>query len=225
MTFIDFLASQTACAVLSKNFSTNDYFAIDLSVKNPELSKFDLTNPLDFQKHIDSKALEFNKKVAFGGYLENRALYNHSAIFQKSNQSERTIHLGIDVWVPAETSIHCALAGKIHSFQNNDDPGDYGPTIILEHAFKQHKFYTLYGHLSKASLQNLQIGQQFEQGDLLAFLGNPSENGHYAPHLHFQIIQDLEGKSGDYPGVCSQNELSKFAENCPNPNLILKLPI
>ena len=48
-------------------------------------------------------------------------------------------------------------------------------------------------------------------------------NGDYPPHLHFQIINDLQGNFGDYLGVCSANELDFYKENCPDPNLILKL--
>jgi len=48
-------------------------------------------------------------------------------------------------------------------------------------------------------------------------------NGDYAPHLHFQIIIDMEEKTGDYPGVCSENKLEFYKNNCPNPNLLLKI--
>jgi hypothetical protein len=39
-----------------------------------------------------------------------------------------------------------ALDGRVHSFQNNDSLGNYGPTIILEHQVEDLTFYTLYGH-------------------------------------------------------------------------------
>jgi murein DD-endopeptidase MepM/ murein hydrolase activator NlpD len=133
--------------------------------------------------------------------------------------------LGLDIWVAAQTSIHCALAGKIHSFQNNANSGDYGPTIIMEHEMENHRFYTLYGHLSTKSLDNIAIGQYFEKGAVIAYLGNASENGNYAPHVHFQIIQNLENHFGDYPGVCHRNDLGLFSKNCPDPNLILKLAL
>jgi len=52
-------------------------------------------------------------------------------------------------------------------------------------------------------------------------LGNESENGNWPPHLHFQIINDIEGKFGDYPGVCSFKEIDKYSANCINPKYIL----
>jgi hypothetical protein len=31
----------------------------------------------------------------------------------------------------------------------------------------------------------------------------------------------MEGKSGDYPGVCKYSEREKYLTNCPNPDLVL----
>jgi murein DD-endopeptidase MepM/ murein hydrolase activator NlpD len=99
--------------------------------------------------------------------------------------------------------------------------GDYGPTIILEHKLGKEKLYSLYGHLSEVSLKTIGIGQRIEKGQNFATLGTSEVNGDYAPHLHFQIIRDLQGKSGDYLGVCSKNTLGFFKENCPNPALFI----
>ena len=49
------------------------------------------------------------------------------------------------------------------------------------------------------------------------------ENGNWPPHLHFQIIEDMELKEGDYPGVCTSANREKYLANCPNPDLILTL--
>ncbi|MGB5188485.1 MAG: peptidase M23, partial [Robiginitalea sp.] len=48
-------------------------------------------------------------------------------------------------------------------------------------------------------------------------LGSAKENGGYAPHLHFQLIRDLEGFRGDYPGVCALQQLEFYRQNCPDP--------
>jgi len=36
-------------------------------------------------------------------------------------------------------------------------------------------------------------------------------------------MKDIEDYEGDYPGVCSQNNLAFYSANCPDPNLVLKL--
>ncbi|CAN0606544.1 unnamed protein product, partial [Ectocarpus sp. 12 AP-2014] len=101
--------------------------------------------------------------------------------------------------------------------------GDYGPTIILEHTLHHITFYTLYGHLSIESLIGLFKGKVFKAGETLAKLGTPDINVNYAPHLHFQIIKDLEGNEADYPGVCALENLQHYKFNCPNPNYLLKI--
>ena len=47
------------------------------------------------------------------------------------------------------------------------------------------------------------------------------ENGGWPAHLHFQIIGDLMGFIGDFPGVAKQSEIEEWLERCPDPNLIL----
>ena len=161
----------------------------------------------------------------FGGYLEKRDIYNRSEYFNKqSKENQRNIHLGIDLWCDANTAVLAVLEGEIHSFKNNTNHGDYGPTIILKHTVDDRVFYSLYGHLSEDSLKNLNVGDKVSQGEKIAVLGDNSVNGDYAPHLHFQLIIDMEGNLGDYPGVSSTKTLNYYKNNCPDPNLLLKLP-
>ena len=108
-------------------------------------------------------------------------------------------------------------------FQNNEAMGDYGPTLILKHQIENFIFHTLYGHLSLNSLEGKKIGNFVKKGQQIASLGLPPINGDYAPHLHFQIIIDMENNVGDYPGVCNQKRLAFYSENCPDPNLLLKI--
>jgi len=49
-------------------------------------------------------------------------------------------------------------------------------------------------------------------------LGKPDENGGWPPHLHFQLIRDMQGFVGDYPGVCAKQDLTFYANNCPDPS-------
>ena len=130
------------------------------------------------------------------------------------------IHLGLDIWGPADTPVFAPLAGTVHSFAFNDAFGDYGATLILKHQLDDLVFHTLYGHLSLASIQNKKEGQVIVGGETIAWFGAPEENGHWPPHLHFQVIQNMQGNSGDYPGVCSYEDQSGYLENCPNPALL-----
>jgi murein DD-endopeptidase MepM/ murein hydrolase activator NlpD len=129
----------------------------------------------------------------------------------------------MDLWIKAGTSILAALDGTVYGFDFNAGKGNYGPTIILEHTIENQTFYTLYGHLSVESIENIEIGTLFKKGQTLATLGDSSVNGGYSPHLHFQIIKNIEDNFSDYPGVCSKNTLDFYLENCPDPNLLLKI--
>ena len=160
---------------------------------------------------------------AIGGYCENRDLYRRSEVFDGSvSQEPRRFHLGIDVWGNAGTEIFAPMNAVVHSIADNDAQGDYGATIILQHRLETVVFHTLYGHLSKSDLK-LKPGDEIASGELFAHFGNHMENGYWPPHLHFQVIQNMEDLHGDYPGVCSKSNLSLYQNNCPDPDLILNM--
>ncbi len=209
--------------VISKDITYANYVALDLSVTNENLATQKLATAKDYEKYIQNHLNNHQAKIAFGGYIEHRNLYQRSTVFKNDNSDERNIHIGLDLWINESAPIYAALEGKIHSFQNNDALGDYGPTIILEHQIEDFTFHTLYGHLSLDSLDGKKVGDFVAKGEQIAHLGLPPINGDYAPHLHFQIIIDMENKTGDYPGVCSSKTLSFYLQNCPDPNLLLKI--
>lgn len=209
--------------ILDTSIPLEKYKSLNLSSGNSDLQYINITDPDDCEAYIN-KILEDNKgQVAYGGYLEQRNLYADKASFSGNSVAQRNIHLGIDYWCDAGTMVIVPLSGTVHSYRNNDTVGNYGPTILLEHELHGYRFYTLYGHLSLDSLNGLEIGKRFDAGTVLGTLGTPDINVNYAPHLHFQIIRDMEGYMGDYPGVCSHTDLDYYMKNCPNPNLLLKI--
>jgi len=209
--------------VIDDSIPYSKYTPIDLSISNVDLSKIDMGNTNDFETYVENILQKNNAKVAFGGYNEERNLYKSSQLFNENEKEERNIHIGMDLWIKAGTPILAALDGTVHSFNYNAGLGDYGPTIILKHQLENHTFYTLYGHLSLESITEIEIGEAFKKGQKLATLGNSAINGDYAPHLHFQIIKNIGNYFGDYPGVCSKNDLEYYLENCPDPNILLKI--
>lgn len=216
--------TQQFTPIINPTFQKEDYFPLDLSTANRDLDIDMLTRPHEHHVFLQSYLAKNDAKVAYGGYLEQRPLYDRSDYFQATDpKDKRNIHLGIDLWCDEGTEVLSPLEGEIHSFKRNENFGDYGPTIILKHKIGEHTFHTLYGHLSLASLEGKEVGQKVGAGEVIANLGNPDVNGDYAPHLHFQIVIDMEGKEGDYAGVGSQNTLDFYKNNCPDPNLLLKI--
>jgi murein DD-endopeptidase MepM/ murein hydrolase activator NlpD len=211
---------------------------LDFTEKNKALTDSIVSDTRLFSEHINYKLENKGARYGIGGYAEHRTVYSRSRIFDKDlslknnanppSPSEdevepRRLHLGIDIWGKPNIAVIAPLNGIVHSFAFNNRPGDYGATIVLSHQLQGISFYTLYGHLSLNSIKNLNEGDRIMQGDIFAEFGIPTENGQWPPHLHFQIIIDLEGWSGDYPGVCKYSEREKYLENCPDPDLILQM--
>jgi hypothetical protein len=220
-TVIELLNCCEASKVIAPHIPYSEYVPLDLSITNPRIHN--VATAIEYGVFIQNHLNANTGKIAFGGYLEIRNLYQRSTVFKAENTEERNIHIGLDLWINESATVHSALNGTIHSFQNNTALGDYGPTIIIQHQLEEYVFYTLYGHLSEESLIGKQVGDTVEQGDKIANLGLPPLNGDYAPHLHFQIIIDMENNFGDYPGVCSSTTLNHYIANCPDPNLLLKI--
>ncbi|TGV04396.1 peptidoglycan DD-metalloendopeptidase family protein [Flavivirga rizhaonensis] len=214
--------SKNPLRVLDASIPNTKYISLDLSESNKALNNIDVSSSSRLGAYINNHIKKHNALVAYGGYLEVRNIYKRSLHFNKQAEDGRNIHLGIDLWCPANTPIDTPLDATVHSFKNNINYGDYGPTIILKHTINKVVFHTLYGHLSLASIKDLKVDQTFKQGEQIATLGDFAVNGDYPPHLHFQIIKDIQNHMGDYPGVCSKKDLEFYIENCPDPNILMK---
>ena len=209
--------------VIDKNIHSDKYVSIDISENNKDLVDFNVSSSKQWEKYINEYLSKNNARVAYGGYLEKRNLYNRSNYFNnQTKENQRNIHLGVDFWCKENTKVLAVLDGEIHSFKNNLNHGDYGPTIIIRHKIKSETFFSLYGHLSLESISIIKKGDKIKQGDVIGSLGDSTVNGDYAPHLHFQLIRNLEGNIGDYPGVCSEKDLDFYKKNCPDPVHLLK---
>lgn len=207
-------------SVVPENLQKSPLLLFDFSDNNTDLKKLNIDNTPEFSAFVNYMLLEYNALFGIGGYGEDRMIYRRSKHFG-TGKNARDIHLGTDIWGKAYTPVSAPLDGKVHSYKNNDNFGDYGPTIILEHELKTAKFFTLYGHLSLRSVKQIKKKQKIKAGQVFAETGNMYENGHWPPHLHFQIIQDIQKKKGDYPGVCHKTEKNFYLNNCPDPDLIL----
>lgn len=207
--------------VIPFSFGRKPYHIFDLTESNVQLREVDLQDEQGFTHFIFDTLKQAGCRVGVGGYGEDRYFYQRSTVFGEGES--RSIHLGIDVWAEAGMPVLAPLAGKVHSFADNDSHGDYGPTIILAHEWEGRSFYSLYGHLSKASLVDLHVGQPFAAGQTLGYLGAYHENVHWPPHLHFQLIEEIGEYKGDYPGVAFAREKEHYLSNCPDPNLLLRI--
>jgi 4-aminobutyrate aminotransferase-like enzyme/Ser/Thr protein kinase RdoA (MazF antagonist) len=161
-----------------------------------------------------------------GRYDEPRLLYT-SSLFGSGTPTEerRSVHLGMDLFVEPGTAVRAPVDGVVHAVANNTAPLDYGPVVILRHETGDGaEFFTLYGHLTKDTLDGLKVGQRIVRGEKFARVGASSENGGWPPHLHFQIIFDLLELGADFPGVACASQRAVWTGLSPDPNLLLGIP-
>ncbi|WP_036678192.1 peptidoglycan DD-metalloendopeptidase family protein [Daejeonella oryzae] len=213
--------SEKIASIVDFNKNKDQLMDFDFTSANKELNPETVADTYQFSIWINDQLSKSQARYGIGGYNEHRTVYSRSKLFD-TREEPRRLHLGTDIWGAAGTRVYAPLEGKIHSFKYNDNFGDYGATIILEHQLDGLKFHTLYGHLNLASLDNLKQGQFIAKGQYFTQFGIPAENGHWPPHLHFQIIFNMGYFKGDYPGVCRYTQRDIYLQNCPDPMEILK---
>ena len=192
---------------------------IDLSDANPDFTAEVYSSSERFHGFIRSHLDRHRAALAWGGYRERRGMYAKSTVFdaRADGSGERRIHMGLDFWGAEGTPVLAPLDGVLHSSGMHPDDGDYGATLVLSHELDGAVFHTLYGHLCEADL-SIPMGSFVRKSEVFARFGGASENGNWPPHLHYQVVVDMGGWKGDYPGVCSASELAFFSVNCPDPS-------
>lgn len=169
----------------------------------------------DFSKGYDADFIK-TKKWGIGKYDEQRSNMYLASQFN----NERNVHIGIDIWTKAGSAVYSFWDGNVAYMQDNDQSGDYGPTLVIEHQLDGQALYALYGHLSKESLEMVSIGEAVNKGQQIATLGKPGVNGGWAPHLHFQLSVEDPGEA-DMPGVVAPGDRQKALKKYPDPRLVL----
>ncbi|KIC20575.1 aminotransferase class III-fold pyridoxal phosphate-dependent enzyme [Leisingera sp. ANG-Vp] len=170
---------------------------------------------------------EDNGRIWLGYYHEPRLIYAEPA-FRKGPwkaSDRRTVHLAVDAFAPAGTPMFAPLRGEVFVAEYRAGHLDYGGVIILRHETPEgDPFYTLYGHLNPEFLDRLKPGDVVEKGQEFCRLGDPGQNGGWAPHVHFQLALTTEGIEADWPGVGDPDEMYMWRAICPNPAALLNLP-
>ena len=201
--------------IMGDGYSVDDFAHLDLSVHSSPYYNVDNINLQSLKTYVAEVKVECNAKLLYGGYLEQRAIYTSEHFTGET----RDIHIGIDVWAAAGTPLYAPTDMILHSMAYNAAELDYGYTLI--YFIPEMDVHLLLGHLSKSSIINKEVGMKANAKNELAWLGNPSENGGWEPHVHIQLIKNMGDLKGDYPGVCRQSDLDYYQSNCPDPTRII----
>ena len=226
---VDFLERQlTMAPVLGIDPQREPSIVLDLGIASPLLDGDAAGNsePL-LTARVNAAMRAAQVRLAIGRYDEARLIYVAPAFATGGDTTSeyRTVHIGLDLFAPVGTPVLAPLDGVVHAFADNAAAQDYGPVIVLRHETDDGtEFFTLYGHLSRKSLDPLVVGAQVKAGDKIATLGPAAVNGGWTPHLHFQLITDLLELGTDFPGVARPSQREVWRALCPDPNLIARVP-
>jgi 4-aminobutyrate aminotransferase-like enzyme/Ser/Thr protein kinase RdoA (MazF antagonist) len=227
---IAFLAKQHALPpVLGIDPQREPSIVLDLGIASPLLSAdaHENAEPL-VTARVASAMRIANVKLAIGKYDEPRLFYTAPEFGSKSDPAaeHRMVHIGLDLFAPVGTPVLTPLDGVVHAFADNRAPQDYGPVIVLRHETDDGTpFFTLYGHLSRKSLDKLAVGAIVKAGEQIATLGPAAVNGGWTPHLHLQLITDILELDTDFPGVARASQRTVWRALCPDPNLLARVPL
>ena len=214
--------------VMPFDFDTEPTLVHDLSIASPLVSGESSENvEPKLTARVDDAMRSAGVRVSIGRYDEPRLLYS-SPLFGGGDSPiapRRTIHFGLDIFAEAGTAVFAPMRGTVHAFADNRAALDYGPVIILRHEIDGAELYSLYGHLSRESLDGLAVGQVVERGQRIATLGSADVNGGWTPHLHLQLFTSLLGLGIDVPGVVHAKQRNVWRSVCPDPNLIVGVPL
>ncbi|GAB4505698.1 MAG: aminotransferase class III-fold pyridoxal phosphate-dependent enzyme [Anaerolineales bacterium] len=198
---------------------------LDLGVPSPLFS----SNPDEnitsrLTPRLQAAIAETGATVGVGRYAEAR--YLPPPPDSQPGDEHPTIHLGMDLFAPPGAPVYASLDGTIYTLTENAPQQENGAVIVLEHAGPgRPTFYTLYGGLSRASLDGKRLGQGIAKGEQLATIGEADANGGWTPHLHFQVITDLLDLGTDFPGLARPSQRKIWTDLSLDPNLILGIPL
>ncbi|MBT6177597.1 MAG: peptidoglycan DD-metalloendopeptidase family protein [Deltaproteobacteria bacterium] len=170
----------------------------------------------DFTKGYDAQRV-LASPYGVGRYDEHRpGMYEGEQFLE----DQRDVHVGVDLAGPVGEPVHAFYAGSIFKLGDNALRYDYGPTIITRHGWHEQVVYALHGHLSRESLKKWSVGDTFEAGEVLAWLGCEEENGGWNSHLHFQLSL-MEPDTHDLPGAVNRSDRAWALRAFPDPRLVL----
>lgn len=108
----------------------------------------------------------------------------------KENDSMGLYHLGTDINnLPVGTAVASLTDGVV--IDTIIDPGlvrGWGGRVIVQSTAKadDQRIYLLYAHLAHQGLAK--PGTPVKAGNIIGYIGAPTENGGWFPHLHLQIM-------------------------------------
>ena len=208
---------------------TTPVLGLDLSAGSTLVASDPAENAAEpFARRLFAAMRAAGAEVGVGGYDEARLIYSTDAFAGGAVTDERrTVHVGVDLTLTAGTPLYAPLDGVVHGAEDAASPLDYGPMLVLRHEIPGPEpltFFTLYGHMARASHASLTVGRRVKAGERIGAVGSPSENGGWWPHVHLQIITDLLDIPCNFNAVAPASQRATWLSLSPDANLVLGVP-
>jgi murein DD-endopeptidase MepM/ murein hydrolase activator NlpD len=140
------------------------------------------------QNQLLSLASGKGKFCTYGGYLEDRT--NLWAGVYPLEQKTRLIHLGADINnVVVGQPIASLTDGVVFHILNDLSPktGWGGRVLVRYQASPKQAIYLMYAHLDGRLPK---VGTVVKCGQVIGYIGEPTINGGWFPHLHLQVMNE-----------------------------------
>ncbi len=158
--------------------------------------QIDMSSQRDFQEYTLAMTEKASTNCALSMFLEPRRKLMQAHNCVDMLEADRTIHLGLDISLPAGSRVVAPLDGVVIESEYEKGKGQYGGMAVLEHVLQDgRKVYAVYGHLDREHLPA--VGSRILAGELISVLGDFSSNGDWFTHLHLQVVT-TEGRENGY---------------------------
>ena len=239
---VQWLTQQPAAPLVEPPLTPENVHILDLSVGSLDIPNLEiLADTAAFSRSVFGQIAAAGAQVGIGRYNEARLVYTAPQFTVESDElpESRTIHLGLDLFLPAGAPVFAPLDGIVYSLQNNATPKDYGPTLILQHQTGSGDlFYTLYGHLSEDSLGRTGRGRYRSAAvntSPTSATSPPTATGRRictfksspicsTPLFHWERQRSWGREGANFPGVAAPNQRDVWRSISPDPNLLLRIP-
>ena len=185
----------------------------DLSVGSPLIPDPDvLRDPRAFTELLFGEMRRSGSAVGVGRYGEARLV-----------PPDRTVHLGLDLFLEAGTPIFAPLDGTVRDVCPGDDSSDHGPAVILEHRVDGRRltFHTLYGAFERLLSRRAGRGPAVPQGRAAGGRRRFSRERRPAAPPSFPDHPRHAGTKGGFPRLVLPGRKEVSLGFCPDPELVL----
>lgn len=167
----------------------------------------------------------FHVDWVYGGWMENRTKLLSDVKYLRKNKT--FLHLGIDLSFDAGTMVFSIAEGPIvHIGTDSPLKGGWGGHVLQMIKFQGKPHLLIYCHLG--FIQEKDRLRTISKGDFLGLVGNKSENGGWGPHLHLQLVSDVDHvinwahfMDKEIDGYGKVKDISYWAKRCPDPTSLI----